>query len=135
MTPGNAELMPEYFAAYDSGGLDALAEYWDPEITWRAVEGALDDAGLMEGPSALRRYYEAWEETFDAMRVEVEESIDAGNQVVVVVRSIGRMKGSDSEIDIRYAIVVEIRNRKIVAGREYLTREEALEAAGLDPSA
>jgi ketosteroid isomerase-like protein len=129
MTPGNAELISEYVSAYDRGGLDAWAEYWDPEITWRAAEGALDDVGLMEGPTALRRYYEQWEETFDGMRVEIEEVIDVGDQVVAVIRGIGRMKGSDSEIDIRFAAVLRLRDRRIVSGREYFTKEEALVAA------
>ena len=38
------------FAAYDSGGLDALAECWHPDIDWRAVEGYLDDVGLIRAP-------------------------------------------------------------------------------------
>ena len=41
------------------------------------------------------------------------------------------MKESEAEVDIRYAIVFSIRDGKIAAGREYFTREEALEAAGL----
>jgi ketosteroid isomerase-like protein len=135
MTPGNADLMTQAYAAYERGGLDALAAYWHPEITWRAAEGALDDVGLMEGPGALRRYYEGWEETFDAIRMEVDEVIDAGDQAVAVVRGIGRMKGSESEIDIRYAIVVSFRDGKIASGREYFTKEQALRAAGLDPRA
>jgi ketosteroid isomerase-like protein len=133
MSEENAELVPEYFAAYDRGGLDALAEYWHPAITWRAIEGALDDVGVMEGVDALRRHYEAWEETFDEIRTEVEESIDADDRVIAVVRLVGRMKGSESEVDIRYAIVFEIRDRKIVSGREYFTRAEAFKAGGLDP--
>jgi ketosteroid isomerase-like protein len=132
MTPGNADLVSEYFAAYDRGGLDAWAEYWHPEIAWRAAEGAVDDVGLMEGADALRRYYEAWEETFDEIRTEVEESFEVGDRVVAVVRGLARMKGSESQVDVRYAIVLEIRDGKIVSGREYFTREEALSAAGLD---
>ncbi len=132
MTPGNAELVSEYFAAYDGGGLDAWAGYWHREITWRAAEGAVDDVGLMEGADALRRYYAAWEETFDEIRTEVEESFEVGDRVVAVVRGAARMKGGESQVDVRYAIVLEIRDRKIVSGREYFTREEALSAAGLD---
>jgi ketosteroid isomerase-like protein len=63
--------------------------------------------------------------------MEVEELIDAGDQVVALVRGIGRMKDSDAEIDLRFAIVFTIRDGKIATGREYFTREEALEAAGL----
>jgi uncharacterized protein len=131
MSEENVEIVRQYFRAYDRGGWDALAEFSHPDINWRAAEGALDDVGLMEGPDALRHYYEQWEDTFDTMRAEVEELVDAGDQVVAVVRGIGRMKESEAEVDLRYAIVFSIRDGKIAAGREYLTREDALEAAGL----
>jgi ketosteroid isomerase-like protein len=111
--------------------LGAFAGFWHPDIDWRAVEGYLDDVGLIRGPDALRQYYEQWEETFDSNRVEIEELTEAGDEVVALLRGIGRMKGSDAEIDIRYAVVISIRDGKIASGREYSTRQEALEAAGL----
>jgi uncharacterized protein len=131
MSQENVELVRHFFAAYDRDGPDGLAEFWHPDINWRAAEGALDDVGLMEGPDAMRDYYRQWEETFEKIRAEVEELIDAGDRVVAVVRGIGRMKESDAEVDIRYAIVFTIRDGKIAQGREYFTRDEALEAAGL----
>ena len=131
MSQENVEIVRRAYAAYDEGGLDAIAEFWHPDINYRAAEGALDDVGLMEGPEALRDYYRQWEETFDGMRIEVEELIDAGDQVVAVVRGFARMKESDAEVDIRYAVVFTARDGKVATGREYWTREEALEAAGL----
>jgi len=131
MSSENAALIRTYFAAYDRGGLDALAEFWHPDINWRAMEGALDDVGVMHGPDAMRAYIEDWEKTFDDTRAEVDEVIDAGDQAVAVVRVVGRMKGSDAEVDLRYAIVLSFRDGKIARGREYATREEALAAAGL----
>ena len=131
MSEENVEIVRQYFPAYDRSGMDGLAEFWHPDITWRAAEGALDDVGLMEGPDAIRDHLRQWEETFAEGRMEVEELIEAGDQVVALVRGIGRMKDSNAEIDIRYAIVFTIRDGKIATGREYFTREEALEAAGL----
>jgi ketosteroid isomerase-like protein len=131
MSQENVELVRRYLHAYERGGLDALAEFWHPDINWRAAEGALDDVGLMEGPDAIRDSLRQWEETFEDGRIEAEELIDAGDQVVALVRGIGRMKDSDAEIDMRYAIVFTIRDGKIATGREYFTREQALEAAGL----
>lgn len=131
MSEENVEIVRRSFAAYDSGGLDALAEFWHPNIDWRAVEGYIDDVGRIRGADGLRQYYRQWEETFDAVRVEIEELTEAGDEVVALLRSVGRMKGSDAEIDIRYAVVISIRDGKIARGREYSTREEALEAAGL----
>ena len=131
MSEENVELVRRSFAAYDSGGLDALAEFWHPDIDWRAVEGYIDDVGRIRGPEGLRQYYRQWEETFDAVRVEIEELTEAGDEVVALLRGVGRMKGSDAEIDIPYAVVISIRDGKIARGREYSTREEALEAARL----
>ena len=132
MSEENVEIVRQYVAAYSEGGTDAWAEFWHPDINWRAMEGALDDIGVMRGPEAMRRYYRQWEETFDEIRTEPDELIDVGgDQVLAVVRSVGRMKGSDAEVDIRYAVVISIREGKIGKGREFASREEALEAAGL----
>jgi ketosteroid isomerase-like protein len=131
MSQENSEVVRRCFAAYDSGGLDALAEFWHPDIEWRAVEGYIDDVGVMRGPDAMRQYYRQWEETFDAIRTEIEELIEAGDQVIALLRGVGRMKQSDAEIDIHYAVLISIRDGKIARGREYSTYQEALEAAGL----
>jgi ketosteroid isomerase-like protein len=132
MPEENVEIVRRSYAAYDSGGLDAVAEFWNPDIEWRAVEGYIDDVGVIRGPDGMRQYLGQWEETFDATRTEIEELIEAGDQVVAVLRGVGRMRDSDAEIDIRYAVVISIRDGKIVRGREYPNREEALEAAGLE---
>jgi ketosteroid isomerase-like protein len=131
MSEENMEIVRRSYAAYDSGGLDAVAEFWHPEIEWRAVEGYPDDVGLIRGPDELRQYLRQWEETFDAARTEIEELTEAGDEVVAQLRGVGRMKGSDAEIDIRYAVVISIRDGKIASGREYSTHQEAREAAGL----
>jgi uncharacterized protein len=131
MSQENVELVRRYFPAYEQGGLDAWAEFWHPDISWRAAEGALDDVGVFHGHEAMRRYYRQWEETFDEVSTELEELIVAGDKVVAAVRGLGRMKGSDSKVDIHYAIVLSFRDGKISKGREYFSREDALEAAGL----
>ena len=131
MSAENVELIRRSFAAYDESGLDGLAEFWHPDISWRAAEGALDDVGVLQGLEAMRDHHRQWEETFDEIRAEVDELIDAGDRVIAVVQGIGRMKGSDAEISLRYAIVFGFRDGKISSGREYLKREEAFEAAGL----
>jgi ketosteroid isomerase-like protein len=90
MSSENAAFIRTYIAAYGRGGLDALAEFWHPDINWRAMEGALDDVGVMHGPDAMRAYHEQWEKTFDDMWGEVDEVIDAGDQAIAVVRVVGR---------------------------------------------
>jgi ketosteroid isomerase-like protein len=69
---------------------------------------------------------------FDDLTVEPLELIDAGeDQVIAVLRFGGRAKLSGVETDLTYAVVYTIRDGKIARGREYWTKEQALEAAGL----
>ena len=88
MSLASSDVVRKHFDAFESGGVDAVAEFWHPDIEWRAIEGALDDVGIMHGHAALRRYYQDWIDTLDDLRVEVEEIIlEADDRVAAVVRN------------------------------------------------
>ena len=133
MSQENVESVREAVVAYNRGDLDAfLDEYWTDDIDYRAVEGAPDDHGPIHGKAEMRAYMQDWFDTFDELTVDPRELIDAGtDQVVVVLRFAGRAKLSGVETNVTYAVVYTIRDGKIARGREYMTREEALEAVGL----
>ena len=132
MSEENVEVVRRALEAYARAGLDALAEHWTDDVDHRAVEGALDDRGPMHGKDALRAYVQDWLDTFDDLSTETIELVDAGeDKVIAVLRVSGRAKLSGVETDLTYAVVCTIRDGKIADGREYATRDEALEAAGL----
>jgi ketosteroid isomerase-like protein len=132
VSPKSSDVVRKHFHAFESGGVEAVAEFWHPDIEWRAVEGAADDVGLMRGHDALRRYYEDWIDTFEELRAEVEEILfEAGDRVAVVVRNSGRGRASGVATQGRYYVDCIVRGGHLVAGREYATRQEALEAVGL----
>ena len=56
MSQENVEIVRAQFAALGHGGLEAVARFWHPDIEWRAIVGAVDDAGVMQGEDAVRRY-------------------------------------------------------------------------------
>ena len=60
MSQENVEVVRRALQALADGGLDAMAEFWDPDIVWRAAEGAVDDVGEMHGRVAVRRYAQDW---------------------------------------------------------------------------
>ena len=125
----NAEVVRNYFRTFDSGGVDAAAEFWHPEIEWRAVDGAADDVGVIRGQDALRRYYEDWIDTLAELHADVEEILyEADDRVAVVIQNAGRGRVSGVPTRGRYYVACIVRDGRIVAGREYATREEALEA-------
>jgi ketosteroid isomerase-like protein len=132
MSQENVEIVRESLAAYTDGGIDAAAEFWDSDISGWAIEGAPDDVGEMHGPEALRRYLQDWLDMFDDVTNVPEEVLDLGDdRVVAVQHATGRARASGVQTDIRYAVVYTLRDGKIVCGREYIGRSEALEAVGL----
>ena len=132
MSQENVEVVRRMLQAFADGGLNAMAEFWDPDIDWRAAEGALDDVGAMHGPIAVRRYVQDWIDTFDDFSVVVEGLRDVGDDRVLAIQRIsGRAKLSGTETDLRYAVVYTVRDGKVVRGREYLSVDQALEAVGV----
>jgi ketosteroid isomerase-like protein len=124
----SSDVVLRYFRTFESGGVDAAAEFWDPEIEWRAVEGAADDVGVIRGHDALRRYYQDWVDTLADLRAEVAEILfESGERVVVGVRNSGRGRASGAPAQGRYYVACVVRGGRIVAGREYATPERALE--------
>jgi ketosteroid isomerase-like protein len=132
MSGENVEVVRDALDAFGRGGLDAMADYWTEDVEHRAVEGAIDDRGPMHGKAAVRAYAQDWLDNFDNFRSEAVELLDAGEDTVVaVVRISGLAKLSGIETDLTYAALYTIRDGKIARGREYETRRDALEAAGL----
>ena len=131
MSQENVEVVKAALDAWPRG-LDALAECWTDDIDYRAIEGALDDRGPMHGKEAVRDHWQDWLDMFDPLTAEPLELIDAGgDEVVAVLRFGGRAKLSGVETETTFAVVYAVRDGKIAQGREYATRKEALEAAGL----
>src|ERR1700719_853494 len=103
---------------------------WALDIDYRAIEGAPDDVGPIVGRDAMRAYAADWYEMFPDLEIVPDEIVDAGPERVIVVWHVtGTAKASGVPTELRYAAVYTIRAGKIVRGREYMTKDEALAAA------
>jgi ketosteroid isomerase-like protein len=132
MSQQNVDVVRDSWTALAAGGLDAMAEFWDEEISWRAIEDAPDDSGEMHGVAAARRYVEDWLDTFEDIVNVPQELLDVGDERVIAVQHVtGRARLSGVETELRYAVVYTLRDGKIVRVKEYRNREQALDAVGL----
>jgi ketosteroid isomerase-like protein len=96
--------------------------------SWPAWSGQQEFHGI-EGFMA---FFAEWTHAYAEWDQEVEGVIDAGgSQVVEITRQRGRLRGSDSWIELRYGIVYTVEEGLIRRSKLYGTPEEALEAAGL----
>jgi ketosteroid isomerase-like protein len=129
MSQENVDVVRAQFAALGHGGLEAVTRFWHPDIEWRAIEGAADDVGLIEGRERLYRYYAEWLELFDDLHNDVLETHEVGELIVLRMRVTGRSRSAGVPVELDYALVVELCDGRIIRGREFATVDQALEAA------
>jgi ketosteroid isomerase-like protein len=114
MSQENVEVVRAAVDAFGHEGIDGISGRWTDDIDRRAVEGALDDRGPIHGKDAMRAYIQDWIDTFDDLKTEAVELIDAGDdKVIAVLHASGRAKLSGIETDLTYAVVYTIRDGKI----------------------
>ena len=93
-----------------------------------------DYAGVVHGREAAihmwRRYWGTWAD----YSLQLEEAVDAGDEVAIVMRETGTGKGSGISLERTWANVWTFRAGKLVRLRLFETKEQALQAAGLSDS-
>jgi uncharacterized protein len=88
-------------------------------------------AGTYHGHDGVRTLLARFTEIFDEARYEIDELLDGGDSVVALGRFRVRGAQSGATGTQPIAVVVKVRDGKLVAYRAYFDREQALEAAGL----
>jgi ketosteroid isomerase-like protein len=130
MSQENVERTRDFIAAYNRRDFDAAVESFDPEIEW--VLPAQQSSDSCRGPDEVKRFWEGLDETFEELRLEPQEFVDAGDRVAVRLRFYGRGKGSGAEIEAEmYHQVTTFRDGTMVRIEYFSHWAEALEAAGL----
>jgi ketosteroid isomerase-like protein len=130
MSQENVEIVRRDLAARDAREWAGLAEIWHPEIELVVTAGA----GTYQGIDQITRFFDSFSDLFSEYRVEAEEIVDVGDRVVTVELLSGRgLKGSGAEawVHDRLFRVVGFKDGKIWRIKEYPSRAEALQAAGL----
>jgi ketosteroid isomerase-like protein len=126
MSRENVEVVRRGYDAYDRGDIAAALDTFHPEIEWKQLE----QPESAFGHEGVLRAWDEWSEPFDDdLRAEVEELIDAGEDVVAVVRHRGTGRQSGVELDMRTYLVYSVRQGRVVRMVEYRQRDEALRAA------
>jgi ketosteroid isomerase-like protein len=73
------------------------------------------------------------EAMFAEVRVEAERFFEADNAVAVFVHATGEGRASGAPFDIRIAHLWTLQDGVVVRGRGFGDRDEALDAAGIQP--
>jgi len=134
MSLENVETIREMFAIVNERGVkaatDALAHLLAPDFGLEEAAEVPDPASY-SGRDAFIANMAKLEESFDELRLEPLEVVDLDENIVVVLSMSGRGRGSSAPVEMTFAQLWSLRDGKAVSLRDYATKAEALEAAGL----
>jgi ketosteroid isomerase-like protein len=131
MSEENVELARQYFEGLNAEGPHGARHMRHPDI--EVIDPPnFPDADRWVGEAAVWERVESFVEIGWDGQFRVEEYLDAGEEVVVVWRALGHSRhGGGVPLDVTMVQVLLFEGDKIRRIRQYLSRAEALEAAGL----
>jgi ketosteroid isomerase-like protein len=124
------EIFPENEVS-GQAAMRALPDVFEPDFTVRFIAGRGMELPEYRGIDGLAEAWRDWLAPWASYRLEAEEFIDAGEEVVVFVRAQGRTARDSVLVEHTAAAIWSIREGRVAAICFYLERDEALEAAGL----
>jgi ketosteroid isomerase-like protein len=140
MSQENVEIVRRAYEAHNRGGADAAEPYWATDVeAFEAPE--FPDAARRVGAAEFREMLRSYMEVGWDGRFEVQEYIDADPEVIVVWQmsavgpasgiSLSRPTSGISLSPTTFFHVWLLEEGKLRRLRQFLSREQALEAAGL----
>jgi ketosteroid isomerase-like protein len=128
MSQENVVKTSDFIADYNRRDFDAAVRHFDPQIEW--VLPAIQRSDSCVGPEQVKRFWHGLDETFEELRLDPQEFVDAGDRVAVRLRYYVRGKGSGLQLEGEmYHQVTTFRDGTTVR-IEYVTSwDQALEAA------
>ena len=131
MSQENVEIVKAFMSLYAAGDHRTWREHFDPDVVWDTSATEMPSAAIYHGHDGVERFFREWLGAWTDYRMEVREYIDAGSAVVVVFHQSGIGRGSGVRAERDFFGVYDLRHSKVVRYRQYESRREALEAAGL----
>jgi ketosteroid isomerase-like protein len=128
MSQENVEIVRRGWEAFERGDLTGLLETMSDEVVSRRI--GLDTI-TYHGKEGYLELTTDWNEGFAEWSATAEEFIDAGDCVVVRNHQIARGEASGVPVESDFWFVYAIGEGKIVQQDMYVSKDQALDAAGL----
>jgi ketosteroid isomerase-like protein len=83
---------------WNAGNWEAALEDLEPDVEWHTSGDIPGFDPVYHGHDGVRRFWKAWTETWESIRIEIEEVVDRGDDVFLLARF--RARGRDGlEVD------------------------------------
>ena len=122
-----SEAVLRFLAAFEDDE-EAFRRTLHPEFEWYPID---ENRMPLHGVQAAVQNRNAWLETWDEHRLDVDEVVEDGDDVVALIHIAARGRGSGATTDIRFYAQIKVRDGKIAYIYDHEDRASALRAAGI----
>jgi ketosteroid isomerase-like protein len=131
MSQEDVELVRRAYAHTQATG-QVYAEGFAPNFVWdmSKFEG-WPEQQCYEGVAGAQRFLDDWTGAWDDWEMEIQQTYDAGDKVVVVVNQRGRARTTGMALEMVFAQTWTIRAGRLTRMDMYSDPSEALKGAGL----
>lgn len=130
MSEASVEIVRGIYDRWGEGDFRTPFDQMDEHVVF-IMPPDLPDSGIYLGREALADYTRNFLAPWSKIAIEAEETIPAGDSVVVAVRQHGAGDASGIETELRYFHVWTFRGAKAIRLESIRDRDDALEAAGI----
>ena len=130
MGPRDEELVRTALEHWNRSDWEAVLRYLDPDVEWRTATALLDLPQHSRGHDGVRAFWQTWASGWTNIRVDTEEFIPAGDELLVLVRW-RATSHAGIELDQPVAFRFRIRDERVTRFISYWERADAFEALGL----
>jgi uncharacterized protein len=116
MSRENVEIVRRIYAGWQQHGLWAASGDLDPGIEWVNPDDAVEP-GTHTGVDAFEVAWSKVSDSFEELRFDLDEFLDAGDDVVVVTTMRARGRGSGADVEDQQAHVWTIQGGRAIRMR------------------
>jgi ketosteroid isomerase-like protein len=125
----NVAVIKDVFEAFARRDIDAMREVTDPEIVFEPAPTFARPHRTYSGHSGMTQYFQDVADTWERLEVNIQEYRRAGDYVLAFGRIYAA--GGGSVVDDPASFVWRLENGKVVWGKVFRRRSEALDVVGL----
>ena len=121
-----AKIIASVYEAFERGDVQALSVLFDPRVRVRQSP-LLPWGGIYQGYLGIIKFVAKLLEHVES-RVAVDEYLEAGEQVVVIGHTRGRVRATGREFSVRFVHVWSLKEGRVVLYEPYINTDKMLEA-------
>jgi ketosteroid isomerase-like protein len=129
----NVEVARKSFEAWQNDDYEAWIALQDAGVEYLAAVERRLGQGVYRGHAGARELWRVWRDEVEGFWIESEEIRDLGDGRILHLGQMGfRGSASGVEVDSQLALVITLRDGKIVRSMDFMSHQDALKAVGLE---